>query len=210
MPNCSLRKGRFRGRPWSVRKLTNDGRNTKTCLVWMVLRDLAAKRGNRFITPTHALISELTGINRCSTISAALTALHNAGWIQCKIFKKEGGKGTLLIKIRRRNPRKEQTGQKEAVPPAAPKVNLDEAMPAILDEFKTCNVGNAAGIFNLFTQPVDITHDSCGYNIHTSEENCRVTENNPATLVFKDIFRKHTKLPHDTSVTFTSKVPATA
>jgi hypothetical protein len=48
--------------------------------VWLALCDMADERGSRVVTPTREQLRELTGLNE-KTISAALTALEEVGWI---------------------------------------------------------------------------------------------------------------------------------
>ena len=78
-----LRDYSSKGRPWSLNHLKKCGGCKDAFLVWLALETLSIQAGNKIITPTRALISALTGINRPSTISKALTALHNARWIYC-------------------------------------------------------------------------------------------------------------------------------
>ncbi|MBK9118011.1 MAG: helix-turn-helix domain-containing protein [Phycisphaerales bacterium] len=49
--------------------------------VWLALREIAAEKSSRVLTPTREMIAVRTGIERRPTISRALTTLENAGWI---------------------------------------------------------------------------------------------------------------------------------
>ncbi|MCA9249529.1 MAG: hypothetical protein KDA54_00220 [Phycisphaerales bacterium] len=78
-------------------------------IVWIALNDLAASKNNNVITPTRALLKENTGLSE-TTISKALTCLHNNGWIVRVLTTKVNRNGTgivtlLLITLKRKSPR---------------------------------------------------------------------------------------------------------
>lgn len=60
--------------------------------VYLALVQMRDERGGGVITPTRAELCALTGITRLNTISAALTALHEAGWIRRKNVPDPTGK----------------------------------------------------------------------------------------------------------------------
>lgn len=83
--------------------------NSSAPVVWLALEELAAKSGSSLVTPTRPQISEITGIKRKQTISAALTALVQGGWIERshKLVTKVDGnlaKLTRIFLLRPRNP----------------------------------------------------------------------------------------------------------
>lgn len=76
-------------------------------VVWLALLELSAERGgSRIVTPTRTELAKRTGIDRFPTISAALTALEKAGWIErhhVPSFRGSRRTATLLrIELRRR------------------------------------------------------------------------------------------------------------
>jgi len=101
-----------RGKPVKARpKLATLAELRTACrdapVVWLALCEMAAERGSNYVTPTREKLSERTGIARLKTISAALTALHQAGWIQRKHTPVSAGgqqTATLLSIILRRVP----------------------------------------------------------------------------------------------------------
>lgn len=67
-------------------------------VVWLALCELAAERGSNYVTPTRAKLSEMTGVTRLKNISAGLTALHRAGWIQRELIPvTAGGRQTARL-----------------------------------------------------------------------------------------------------------------
>ena len=89
---------------WTLRKVYAECRAAP--VVWIALLDMATERGRAVVTPTRDVLVEATGITRLPTISAALTALESAGWIdRVHVPVYEGGRQTattLRIIIRRR------------------------------------------------------------------------------------------------------------
>jgi len=89
------------GSPWLLKTIVTKGHNPKAFIVWTALQDLVASTGSRLLTPTHAQLRELTGIDRSSTISRALTTLHNAGWLSCYVTHLPSSSTVLKIWMRR-------------------------------------------------------------------------------------------------------------
>lgn len=79
-------------------------------VIWLALCEMAVERGANLVTPSRELLSKRTGIKRMKTISAALTALELAGWIQRKhVPVKQGGKqlATLILVVLNRVPQRD-------------------------------------------------------------------------------------------------------
>lgn len=92
-PAAARAPTRKRRRPkvWTLRMLVVACRQAPA--VYLALEDMALARESRMVTPSRDKLAEATGIDRGQTISTALTALHNAGWIRRKLIPKtEGGK----------------------------------------------------------------------------------------------------------------------
>lgn len=78
--------------------------------VWLALQELA--RGRSTCTPTRETLAELIGIRRHKSISAALTVLDKAGWIEREhVPKYRGGRQTATL-LRVRLLRAERRGRK--------------------------------------------------------------------------------------------------
>jgi hypothetical protein len=75
-----MRVKSFNGKPWALDKLIREDGNRAIAPVWMALCAMADKTGVVF--PTRERISEISGIDNHSSISRALTRLHNAGWLK--------------------------------------------------------------------------------------------------------------------------------
>ncbi len=86
---------------WSLKKLLHHQEKTTivgtqsiirsgrtAALLWLALEEIAQAKGSVYITPTRAILADLTGIERLPTISHALTVLHNAGWIEARVIPK--------------------------------------------------------------------------------------------------------------------------
>lgn len=90
------RKARRRRTPWTLARLVRRFRSAPA--VWLALLDLADARGSKIVTPTRPELAEATGIARMKTISAALTALECAGWIErVHVPVRDGGQVTALL-----------------------------------------------------------------------------------------------------------------
>ena len=93
-----------RGPQWTIGQVY--GKRPSALAVWTALCDMADERGSSVLTPTRVQLAELTGIKRHKTISAALTTLEAAGWVdRVHVPVSEHGKRTatlLRIVLRRR------------------------------------------------------------------------------------------------------------
>lgn len=93
-----------RRQQWTIAQVY--GKRPTALVVWTALCDMADERGSSVLTPTRAHLSGLTGITRHKTISAALTTLEKAGWVdRVHVPVSEHGKRTatlLRIVLRRR------------------------------------------------------------------------------------------------------------
>lgn len=101
-PTTHRRAVRRRGKPWSLIRLHRECWAAPT--VFLALVQLGNERGSPVVTPTREVLSALTGIRRLPTITAALTALDKANWIQRFIIPVGGGaehKTMLRIVIHR-------------------------------------------------------------------------------------------------------------
>jgi hypothetical protein len=88
---------RRRPRIASLSQLHASCRSAAT--VWLALLELAMlKGGSPVVTPTRKILAKITGIERLPTISAALTALEEAGWIdRVHVPKMVGGVRTATL-----------------------------------------------------------------------------------------------------------------
>ena len=96
-PRPRAKQGRKRRRAWAVKKLHAECRAAPA--VWLALCELAAERGSSLLTPTREQICKIAGISRPRTISTALRALADAGWIdvhRVRVSGKNGGFATLM------------------------------------------------------------------------------------------------------------------
>lgn len=75
----SKRPVKRRPKPWPIVKLYGECRAAP--VVWLTLCDMAADRGSPVVTPTREQIAQATGIKKLATVSAGLTALHKAAWL---------------------------------------------------------------------------------------------------------------------------------
>ena len=93
-----------RARPWSLARVARACRSAP--VVWLALNNLADARRSAVVTPTRANIADAGGLRSAKTVSAALTILEAAGWIErVHVPVTIGGKraATLLrIMLRRR------------------------------------------------------------------------------------------------------------
>jgi len=198
------RKVKNKGKPWSLRRLQRQGHCSKSLFVWIALHDMALQARSRVLTPTHDILSLITGIKRTSTLSLALTTLHNAGWITCKAASKGAGLDyvkCLWIKLRR------QHAKTFAMPIKAPPVpetepitfvSLDVVIPRIIEELKTCKIGDPSMLLYLFTTKVDYVYNNWSYRIHATaliDSQIEAIECDPSFRIFKKLFIKHMKLP---------------
>lgn len=83
---------------WTLARLSRACRFAPA--VWLALQELA--RGRSTCTPTRETLAELIGIRRHKSISAGLTALEKAGWIEREhVPKFRGGRQTAtLLRVR--------------------------------------------------------------------------------------------------------------
>lgn len=102
------RSHRGRRAPWTAARLFRACRSAPA--VWLALCELAQERGGAaVVTPTRDELAKRAGVSRLPTISAALTALERAGWIErAHVPKFENGQrcATLLRIVLRRSARK--------------------------------------------------------------------------------------------------------
>jgi len=88
--------------------------------VFGALEDMAAERGSPVITPTRQQLMDTTGVRKTATISAALTALEQAGWIdRVHVPVMVGSRQTatvLRVVLRRRCPSTALTGTNAVAP----------------------------------------------------------------------------------------------
>lgn len=92
--------------------------------VWLALLELADSRS--IITPTRAKLSQVTGIKQHKTISTALTALEQAGWIdRLHVPVRTGGRQTAtllrILIVRRRGRFSPSTARKHVEGEKRPK-----------------------------------------------------------------------------------------
>lgn len=96
--NPIRRRRRKQPKPWTLANLCAECWAAPT--VFLALVALANRRGSVIVTPTRPDLSALTGITRLPTISAALSALHAANWIQRFLIPSMNqGKRTRLLRI---------------------------------------------------------------------------------------------------------------
>lgn len=69
-----------RPKQWTLARLFRQCRAAP--VVWLALSDLADETGANVVTPTRAQLATMTDIARVKTISAALTALRKAFWLE--------------------------------------------------------------------------------------------------------------------------------
>ncbi|MFH0983387.1 MAG: helix-turn-helix domain-containing protein [Planctomycetota bacterium] len=102
-----------RAKPWPLADVYRASHAAP--VVWLALLDLADKRGTPVVTPTREGLAKATGIDRHKSISRALTALEQAGWIDRRhVPVGKGGRqvATLLrIVLRRRGRKTPHTGR---------------------------------------------------------------------------------------------------
>jgi hypothetical protein len=91
-----------RQRPRPIDTLAQlKGRNRSAAWVWAALLEMAMVAGSPVVTPTRLTLSKISGIPRLQTISDGLTALHDAGWIECIHIPKqdEAGHHVTLLRV---------------------------------------------------------------------------------------------------------------
>jgi hypothetical protein len=110
-PRPSPARARRRA-PWPLRRVFRECRSAPT--IWLALLDLAGERA--IVTPTRAMLAAASGIKRYPTISAALTVLERAGWIErvhVPRLANSRQRATLLrIVLRRRERKTFRTGMR--------------------------------------------------------------------------------------------------
>ena len=97
---------RARVRVWPIAKVYAE----RPCAlaVWLALDDLRTERGTSVVTPTRAVLSARSGANEKS-VSAALTLLASAGWIDrvhIPVLTGDARTATLLRIVLRRKGRR--------------------------------------------------------------------------------------------------------
>ena len=88
-------------------------------VVWVGLCDMAEERGSILVTPTRESLAAVTGIKKPATISAGLTVLTKAQWInRTHVSSSQKGQRTTLLRIvLRRSARKTASTGHTAVAP---------------------------------------------------------------------------------------------
>ncbi len=106
-----------RARHWSLARVVS--KRPSAAAVWLALCDMATARGSPVVTPTRAHLREMTGRNE-KTISAALTTLEEAGWIErFHVPVNNAGKRTatlLRIVLRHKGRSAPRTANQKGVP----------------------------------------------------------------------------------------------
>ena len=87
-----------RARHWSLARVVS--KRPSAAAVWLALCDMATARGSPVVTPTRAQLHKMTGKNK-KTVSAALTTLEEAGWIERfhVPVSKAGKRSATLLRI---------------------------------------------------------------------------------------------------------------
>ena len=115
---------RKRRHPWPLARLFNFNRLAP--VVYVALKQLEVERGSPVVTPTIPDLCKLTGCRREQSVSAALTALHAAGWIT-RIHVCPEPDVTLLRIVIHRNQRKSlPTGRDAVTNETAPQLPLQQ------------------------------------------------------------------------------------
>lgn len=83
--------------------------------VWVELNEMAARRGSAVVTPTRQALADATGI-AVKTVSAALTTLDKAGWIERQQVQMGGPNGwsSMLRIVLRRSLSRVSTAHKKS------------------------------------------------------------------------------------------------
>lgn len=201
---------KYKGHPWSVRKLHRDAHCPRAFVLWTALLDLHEQTGRKVLTPTHALLSYMTGLKCGSAISTALSALHNAGWLTCEVYtRREGNEVSRVLRVTlRRGMRKFKTKPAEDAKPetiAAPREpDLPKSPLKTLAAELITQTGPLKEFCNILQHCVGISSTDLGHAVHLSTlEDVNKANYNSSLPMFRSLFNKHMCTPVDRPVSFT-------